>query len=156
MRSDVRVVPGPPFLGFASDTDAITAWGHSSAGRAVALQASGRRFDPDWLHHSSPLAGRGSNGFELVLSYPENTGFCCLSWSNRTARESEKQTSFRGNVAGLAARAGPVRLCSASIRFSCLKRQKNRSFCFFDRVVDRSRSSGCRSADIDHESDQVS
>jgi hypothetical protein len=25
--------------------------GHSSAGRAVALQASGRRFDPDWLHH---------------------------------------------------------------------------------------------------------
>ena len=26
-------------------------WGHSSAGRAVALQASGRRFDPVWLHH---------------------------------------------------------------------------------------------------------
>ena len=25
--------------------------GHSSAGRAVALQASGRRFDPVWLHH---------------------------------------------------------------------------------------------------------
>lgn len=24
--------------------------GHSSAGRAVALQAKGRRFDPDWLH----------------------------------------------------------------------------------------------------------
>ena len=51
MRSDVRVVPGPPFLGFASDTDAITVWGHSSAGRAVALQASGHRFDPDRLHH---------------------------------------------------------------------------------------------------------
>ena len=27
--------------------------GHSSVGRAVALQASGRRFDPVWLHHSS-------------------------------------------------------------------------------------------------------
>ncbi len=26
-------------------------WGHSSAGRAPALQAGGRRFDPDWLHH---------------------------------------------------------------------------------------------------------
>ena len=26
--------------------------GHSSVGRAVALQASGRRFDPVWLHHS--------------------------------------------------------------------------------------------------------
>ena len=25
--------------------------GHSSAGRAVALQAKGRRFDADWLHH---------------------------------------------------------------------------------------------------------
>lgn len=24
--------------------------GHSSAGRASALQAEGRRFDPDWLH----------------------------------------------------------------------------------------------------------
>ena len=26
--------------------------GHSSAGRAPALQAGGRRFDPDWLHHT--------------------------------------------------------------------------------------------------------
>ena len=25
-------------------------WGHSSAGRAPALQAGGRRFDPVWLH----------------------------------------------------------------------------------------------------------
>ena len=25
-------------------------WGHSSTGRALALQARGRRFDPDWLH----------------------------------------------------------------------------------------------------------
>ena len=27
------------------------AWGYSSAGRAPALQAGGRRFDPDYLHH---------------------------------------------------------------------------------------------------------
>ena len=26
-------------------------WGHSSAGRAPALQAGGRRFDPVQLHH---------------------------------------------------------------------------------------------------------
>ena len=26
-------------------------WGHSSAGRAPALHAGGRRFDPAWLHH---------------------------------------------------------------------------------------------------------
>ena len=28
-----------------------TSWGHSSVGRAVALQASGLRFDPACLHH---------------------------------------------------------------------------------------------------------
>ena len=27
-----------------------TKWGHSSVGRAVALQASGPGFDPPWLH----------------------------------------------------------------------------------------------------------
>ncbi len=26
-------------------------WGHSSAGRAVGSQSTGRRFDPGWLHH---------------------------------------------------------------------------------------------------------
>ena len=28
-------------------------WGHSSAGRAPAWHAGGRRFDPAWLHHVS-------------------------------------------------------------------------------------------------------
>ena len=27
-------------------------WGHSSAGRAPALQAGGQRFDPAWLHQN--------------------------------------------------------------------------------------------------------
>ena len=27
-------------------------WGYSSAGRAPALQAGGRRFDPDYLHQN--------------------------------------------------------------------------------------------------------
>jgi hypothetical protein len=40
----VRVHPDPP-----------NTWGHSSAGRAPALQAGGRRFEPAWLHHSDPL-----------------------------------------------------------------------------------------------------
>ena len=29
-------------------------WGYSSAGRAPALQAGGRRFDPDYLHQTGP------------------------------------------------------------------------------------------------------
>src|SRR5689334_20353201 len=29
--------------------------GHSSAGRALAWHARGRRFDPAWLHHASPF-----------------------------------------------------------------------------------------------------
>ena len=33
------------------DCEKKIAWGYSSAGRAPALQAGGRRFDPDYLHH---------------------------------------------------------------------------------------------------------
>ena len=32
----------------------IITWGHSSDGRAPALHAGGRRFDPAWLHHVVP------------------------------------------------------------------------------------------------------
>ena len=55
MRSEVRVFPGPPFL-----PSGDTARGHSSVGRAPALQAGGRRFDSVWLHQLSPLRGFGS------------------------------------------------------------------------------------------------
>lgn len=155
MRSDVRVVPGPPFS-LHHDLFAIAVRGHSSAGRAVALQASGRRFDPDWLHHSSPRRGRGSNGFELVLSYPEAHRVLLPGRSLRGSPGKRKSTSFRGNVAGSAARAGPVRLCSASIRFSGPKGPGNRSFCFFDRdAFGPGATPGLKKADIDHESDQV-
>ena len=38
-------------LAWMSESDHLgQPWGHSSAGRAPALQAGGRRFDPDWLH----------------------------------------------------------------------------------------------------------
>ncbi len=38
----VRIPPLPP---------TYIKRGHSSVGRAIALQAIGRRFDPVWLHH---------------------------------------------------------------------------------------------------------
>jgi hypothetical protein len=44
-------------------------WGLSSAGRAVALQASGRRFDPDRLHHflrSYPVSIERDCALDLV------------------------------------------------------------------------------------------
>ena len=45
----VRIQPGPPH--------GQTSWGISSAGRAPALQAGGRRFDPDILHHAQVSIG---------------------------------------------------------------------------------------------------
>ena len=32
--------------------EGLIEWGHSSAGRAPALHAGGREFDPPWLHHT--------------------------------------------------------------------------------------------------------
>ena len=37
----------------------IRHWGISSAGRAIALQAIGRRFDPDILHQNLRTVGKG-------------------------------------------------------------------------------------------------
>jgi hypothetical protein len=45
--SEVQILPGPPNSGQR---------GRSSAGRAPALQAGGRRFEPDRLQASAPLA----------------------------------------------------------------------------------------------------
>ena len=58
MRSEVQIFPDPPFGGLrviASRTlirarSEAGFWGHSSAGRAPALHAGGRQFDPAWLH----------------------------------------------------------------------------------------------------------
>jgi hypothetical protein len=41
-------------------------WGRSSAGRAPALQAGGRRFDPDRLHQVLLLPGLGLSCLEQV------------------------------------------------------------------------------------------
>jgi hypothetical protein len=43
-------VPDRADGGSESCSPQVVARGHSSAGRAPALQAGGRRFDPDWLH----------------------------------------------------------------------------------------------------------
>ena len=50
MRSVVQLYPGPPFRSIVWRLGELR--GLSSAGRAVALQASGRRFDPGRLHHA--------------------------------------------------------------------------------------------------------
>jgi hypothetical protein len=51
-----------------------TIGGCSSVGRAPALQAGGRRFDPVHLHHYSGL-DRGLGGLVLVLVLPLGIGF---------------------------------------------------------------------------------
>jgi hypothetical protein len=64
VRSEVQIFPDPPLCvrcrpgSFASDPllAGRKSRGHSSAGRAPALQAGGRRFDPAWLHHQSARA----------------------------------------------------------------------------------------------------
>ena len=42
--------------------------GHSSVGRALALQARGRRFDPGWLHsvRESPTVTYGCRAFSIL------------------------------------------------------------------------------------------
>ena len=53
--SEVQILPGPPPF----------VWGRSSAGRAPALQAGGRRFEPDRLH-SVPRATREQKFLERL------------------------------------------------------------------------------------------
>src|SRR5438477_1713592 len=49
---DVSPFASPEPFGWAAKR------GHSSAGRALAWHARGRRFDPAWLHHASPFGLR--------------------------------------------------------------------------------------------------
>lgn len=68
MRSEVQVLPGPPRIAlrrmetFGERHESLR--GHSSAGRAPALQAGGRRFDPVWLHQDFWL---GKTGRHIIL-----------------------------------------------------------------------------------------
>ena len=71
----VRIHPDPP-------TELPR--GHSSAGRAPALQAGGHRFDPGWLHQVSSecIAERGRSAMH----------FCRLFFNNP---EEVKRIRFR-------------------------------------------------------------
>ena len=44
----------------------VVNWGHSSAGRAPALHAGGRRFDPAWLHQFTARHEGDSAGWILT------------------------------------------------------------------------------------------
>ena len=65
VRSEVQVLPGPPLF----CTCSTQYWGHSSAGRARALQARCRRFDPVWLHHFWCVQCAGTFGSESFLVF---------------------------------------------------------------------------------------
>ena len=55
--------------------------GHSSAGRAPALQAGGRRFDPVWLHHFTNQSKNGSHRAEKSKFH--NQRMICVSITGR-------------------------------------------------------------------------
>ena len=56
----VRIQPDPPDAASLANGP----WGISSAGRAPALQAGGRRFDPVILHHLCAIARVGDKVVE--------------------------------------------------------------------------------------------
>ena len=49
-------------------------WGHSSAGRAPAWHAGGRRFDPAWLHHNLSVDQRPIDRMMQVSASPSSRG----------------------------------------------------------------------------------
>ena len=59
----VRIHPDPPAdrRPGASEEEREIGRGHSSAGRAPALQAGGHRFDPGWLHQRLKKKKKGEH-----------------------------------------------------------------------------------------------
>jgi hypothetical protein len=113
----VQLLPDPPLSSHGSR-------GHSSAGRAPALQAGGRRFDPGWLHQLSQpgiscdqrcvlevliadCSKRHSGGvcsltiWTLVFLTPNFQAFffACFIWS--VAFVCEKQQTYNSDSLGL-------------------------------------------------------
>ena len=79
MRSEVRFLPDPP----------RPRRGHSSAGRAPALHAGGREFDPPWLHHRARRAGGGCL-----------PGGCLAVWIAASRKRASGALRVRLRVAG--------------------------------------------------------
>ena len=61
-------------------------WGISSAGRAPALQAGGRRFDPVILHHHLVLAGMSAVLVAVALSVRRGVQKCCPDLTRKGAK----------------------------------------------------------------------
>ena len=88
----VRVQPDPPY-------SLITGRGISSAGRAPALQAGGRRFDPVILHHFI---------FNLLLMQVSAGGFhqrfkrisCCSLTIRRVENNSSQRSALQYGTCG--------------------------------------------------------
>ena len=62
MGSEVQVLPDPPSNLVTSKV--VEHWGHSSVGRAPALQAGGHRFDPVCLHHTLQIKAKAKAAVE--------------------------------------------------------------------------------------------
>lgn len=63
-------------------------WGHSSFGRAGALQASGGRFDPGWFHHRRLPEVRRMCCDSRIQALLEIQGHISLSVIERFGRRS--------------------------------------------------------------------
>ena len=55
--------------------------GHSSAGRAPALQAGGRRFDPVWLHQARPHRFAVLVERRMIFDIVKRDSSVCSEWS---------------------------------------------------------------------------
>ena len=87
------------------------AWGYSSAGRAPALQAGGRRFDPDYLHHPTKayaFAGTKKNNIIANRSKSEQSSAKRVCEEEETQRnERDVLHAVRRGIWSLCRRTGP-------------------------------------------------
>jgi hypothetical protein len=91
VRSEVQILPDPPVLElYLNSFYLLLSRGHSSAGRASALQAEGRRFDPDWLHQVSDKCKVVSN------NDANHFAFCRVSLFNNL--ENRRSDTYKYSV----------------------------------------------------------
>jgi hypothetical protein len=152
VRSDVRVVPGPPFCIF--DLSALSIGAIAQLGERLLCKHQVVGSIPTGSTTGAALGFTLGQSCRWALSRIRKTQVLLPGGSLEDHRESEKSTSFRGNVSGVAARAGLHRSCSASIRWRVLKGACHRSFCDRD-VFGFGSTPSRKKANIDHGSDQV-
>ena len=116
VRSEVQVFPGPPIFareasedcpvepegrslgGVATSYDwqARRSRGHSSVGRAPALQAGGRRFDPVWLHQSGECSSAKMNSLPFGVERRSRAGVLSDIVKRRSLRVFVRDASRGG------------------------------------------------------------